>query len=165
MFNISLDSIGKSPKKLKSLLSIVFLIPVWYSVLFIFHRDFFNDNHFSILLCLSYSLTLAFTGFISSAFIMFIRGMDNLSNRKFRKLNFLSFKVVFYTCILHLMVLLLSMVIGMKSNTANSFWCIECNFKNIEFVTEKFWSALFISVLILSLICTGFRIITSFIKK
>ncbi len=165
MFNISLENIGKSPKKLRSLLSLTFLMPVWYSVIFLFHRDFYNNNHFSILICLSYSLTIFASLMLITASIMLSIGMDNLFKVK-TKIRILSFNTVFTSCFFQIAILLYSIVSGIKlNNNDEDYWCLSCMYKNVVFVHEMFWSRIYICIIILVFLTTLFRISTYFINK
>ncbi len=55
---ISFKDISESGNELKSLLSQVFVIPFWYVAIHIFHKDFFYDNDFFLIIAYCLCLTL-----------------------------------------------------------------------------------------------------------
>lgn len=58
MFNFSFDNIDKSSWDIKHFIFILLLIPFYYISIFLCIREFFNENHFSIILLLAYCLSI-----------------------------------------------------------------------------------------------------------
>lgn len=145
MFNISLENISKSPKKLKSLLSLIILLPFWYCAIFFLHPDFYNDNHYSILLCISFCMSVFFTYIIVYISITFMNIRRIKSNKKFKSYDVLNFKIIYQAILYHLLLIMASFSFCCSNNKYKKTFFVD-DFDNIYFLSNFFWRFFFIII-------------------
>jgi len=84
MINLDFKNIESSSWDFKLILTVLMLIPFWYVLIFGMFNDFFNDNHYSIIILISFCASVFY-----SIIILIIMFNNSLKRRK----KFKKFKI------------------------------------------------------------------------